>query len=293
MTYYRSNSCRCRASKATTKLDDRLGLFAALNPASASGWGLRTKIKKKIFHLFSQIMKPGSRDSFVPSSRRSTAKRKPGTNENLSANSENLDRHQPDDLGTRIHADGFHGDPPSTALDSSAGGWLNDVYPHRRLRGNGDRKHLLFRGTRLLPPACCLPRDRMTPTAQIPKRKEPTQMQASQQTRKISARLSLMILATGFTLMGLVSILHHPVLGDALEVSSIGCAVGGCASMAIGSIFSFAALVYWRQPSYLAVAPRWRYSTFDSLDDDWHRSPEPGARSQQPDSHVQIRAKKW
>jgi len=79
--------------------------------------GLRTEIKKRIFHLFSQIMKPGSRDSFVPSSRRSTAKRKPGTNENLSANSENLDRHQPDDLGTRIHADGFHGDPPSTALD--------------------------------------------------------------------------------------------------------------------------------------------------------------------------------
>ncbi len=69
--------------------------------------------------------------------------------------------------------------------------------------------------------------------------------------------------------------------------------MGGCASMAIGSIFSFAALLYWRHPSYLAVAPHWRYSTFDSLDDDWHRSPEPGARSQQPYSHVQIRPKEW
>jgi len=60
-----------------------------------------------------------------------------------------------------------------------------------------------------------------------------------------------------------VSILHQPVSGDAPAVSSTGCAVGGCASLAIGSIFSFAALLYWRQPFYLAVAPHWRYSTFD------------------------------
>lgn len=90
-------------------------------------------------------------------------------------------------------------------------------------------------------------------------------MRTSQRTRRISAGLSLMILAIGFTLMGLVSILHQPVLVDPSDISSTGCAVGGCASMAIGSIFSFAALlVYRRQPSCLAVARRWRCSAFDS-----------------------------
>ena len=82
-------------------------------------------------------------------------------------------------------------------------------------------------------------------------------MKPSQQIQRISAGISLLILAIGFTLMGLMSILHRPLSGDGLEVSSkTGCSVGGCASMATGSIFSFAALLFWRQPSCLVVARR-------------------------------------
>jgi hypothetical protein len=73
-------------------------------------------------------------------------------------------------------------------------------------------------------------------------------MKTSQQIQKISTGLSLMVLAIGFTLMGLVSILHRPLSADALEVgSTMFTLMGGCAGMAAGSIFSFAALVYWRQ----------------------------------------------
>jgi hypothetical protein len=79
-------------------------------------------------------------------------------------------------------------------------------------------------------------------------------MKTSQQIQKISVRLSLMTLAIGFTLMGLVSIMHRPLSADALEIgSTISTLIGGCAGMAAGSIFSFAALVFWRRPACLAI----------------------------------------
>ena len=80
-------------------------------------------------------------------------------------------------------------------------------------------------------------------------------MKTSQQIQKISAGLSLMLLAIGFTLMGFMSILHQPISADAFEVgSTMSTLIGGCVSMAAGSIFSFAALIYWRRPACLVVA---------------------------------------
>ncbi len=80
-------------------------------------------------------------------------------------------------------------------------------------------------------------------------------MKTSQQIQKNSAGVSLMVLAIGFTLMGLMSILHQPFSADALEVdSTMSTLIGGCAGMAAGSIFSLAALVYWRRPARLALA---------------------------------------
>ena len=73
-------------------------------------------------------------------------------------------------------------------------------------------------------------------------------MKTSQQIQKISTGISLMILALGFTLMGFMAILHQPLSTEALEVGSTMCSlIGGCAGMATGSIFSFAALVYCRR----------------------------------------------
>ncbi len=66
---------------------------------------------------------------------------------------------------------------------------------------------------------------------------------------RIYSEISLVILATGFWLMGLTAILHRPVSRDGVKVSSTGCVIGGCASMATGGIFSVAALLHRRRPS--------------------------------------------
>ena len=73
-------------------------------------------------------------------------------------------------------------------------------------------------------------------------------MKTSQQIQKISAGLSLMILALGFTLIGFMSILHRPLSVEALEVgATMSTLIGGCAGIGAGSIFSFAGLIYWRR----------------------------------------------
>jgi hypothetical protein len=78
-------------------------------------------------------------------------------------------------------------------------------------------------------------------------------MKTSQQFQKISAGISLVILATGFSLMGLMSIIHRPLSSHPLELNPAVTAMGGCAGMAAGSIFSIAAFLYWRRPSRLAA----------------------------------------
>ncbi len=73
-------------------------------------------------------------------------------------------------------------------------------------------------------------------------------MKTSQQSQKILAGLSLMILALGFTLIGFMSILHRPLFAEELEVgATISTLIGGCAGMGAGTTFSLAALVYWRR----------------------------------------------
>jgi hypothetical protein len=78
-------------------------------------------------------------------------------------------------------------------------------------------------------------------------------MKTSPRLQKISAALSLVILALGFSLIGLLSVFHQQTSGDAFELSSAICALGGWAGVAAGSVFFVAALLYLRRP-YLVVA---------------------------------------
>jgi hypothetical protein len=90
---------------------------------------------------------------------------------------------------------------------------------------------------------------------EIPKRRNhptPT-MKTSQDFQKISARVSLFILALGFSSIGLMSLIHQPLLGDSLAFSAMSCVIGGWASIAVASVFLFAALLYLRRPSWLAA----------------------------------------
>lgn len=71
--------------------------------------------------------------------------------------------------------------------------------------------------------------------------------QAAQSVQRVSAGISLVILALGFSLIGLLSLTHGPLAGDALAFSATSCVVGGWASLAAGSVFLWAAFVYWRR----------------------------------------------
>jgi hypothetical protein len=78
-------------------------------------------------------------------------------------------------------------------------------------------------------------------------------MKTSQHFQKISAGVSLFILALGFSSIGLMSLIHPPLSGDSLAFSAMSSAVGGWASIAVASAFLFAAFVYWRRHSWLAA----------------------------------------
>jgi hypothetical protein len=90
---------------------------------------------------------------------------------------------------------------------------------------------------------------------QNPEAKKPPipTMKTTQHFQKISAGVSLFILALGFLLIGLVSLIHAPFSGDSLAYSAMSCSIGGWASMAVASAFLFATLVYWRRFSWLAA----------------------------------------
>jgi hypothetical protein len=70
--------------------------------------------------------------------------------------------------------------------------------------------------------------------------------QASRSFQKISAGISLVILALGFSLIGLLSLTHGPLAGDSLAFSAISCVIGGWAGVGAGSIFFSVAFVFWR-----------------------------------------------
>jgi hypothetical protein len=71
--------------------------------------------------------------------------------------------------------------------------------------------------------------------------------QISQSVQKISAGISLVVLALGFSLIGLLSLILGPIAGDSFAFSATSCVVGGWAGLAAGSMFLGVAFVYWRR----------------------------------------------
>ena len=69
--------------------------------------------------------------------------------------------------------------------------------------------------------------------------------EASRSLQKISAGISLVILAQGFSLIGLLSLTHGPIAGHSLAFSAISRVIGGWAGLGAGSIFFGAGFVYW------------------------------------------------
>jgi len=72
-------------------------------------------------------------------------------------------------------------------------------------------------------------------------------MNTTQHLQKISAGISLLVLAVGFSLIGLTSVLHPLCSGDAPDFNGTSCALGGTAGLAAGTIFFVAAFLYWRR----------------------------------------------
>ena|SRR5271166_5841084 len=70
--------------------------------------------------------------------------------------------------------------------------------------------------------------------------------QASRSAQKVSAGISLVILALGFSLIGFLSLTHGALAGDSLAFSATSCVVGGWAGLGAGSIF------FWRRLRLLA-----------------------------------------
>ena len=71
--------------------------------------------------------------------------------------------------------------------------------------------------------------------------------QASRSIQKISAGISLVILALGFSLIGFLSLTHGPLAGDSPAFSATSCVLGAWAGLGAGSIFLGAAFVFWRR----------------------------------------------
>jgi hypothetical protein len=80
-------------------------------------------------------------------------------------------------------------------------------------------------------------------------------MKTVQDFQKISAGVSLFILALGFSSIGLMSLIRQPLSGDSLALSAMSCVIGGWASIAVAGVFLLAALFYFRRHSRLATRP--------------------------------------
>jgi len=78
-------------------------------------------------------------------------------------------------------------------------------------------------------------------------------MKTSQAFQKISVRVSLFILAIGFSSIGLMSLIHQPLSDDSLAFSAMSSVIGGWASIAVASVFIFAALLHVRRHSWLTA----------------------------------------
>jgi hypothetical protein len=78
-------------------------------------------------------------------------------------------------------------------------------------------------------------------------------MKTSPLLQKLSVTISLVILALGFSLIGLTSVLHSQSSGNALEFGNTICALGGWVGVAAGGSFFVAALLYL-QRSFRLIA---------------------------------------
>jgi hypothetical protein len=78
-------------------------------------------------------------------------------------------------------------------------------------------------------------------------------MKTLQDFQKISAGLSLVILALGFSSIGLASVIHATASDDSITCSAVSCAMGGWASVAVACVFLFAAFVHWQRNSFLGL----------------------------------------
>jgi Mn2+/Fe2+ NRAMP family transporter len=78
-------------------------------------------------------------------------------------------------------------------------------------------------------------------------------MKTFQDFQKISAGVSLVILALGFLSIGLGSLIHATGSGDSIACSAMSCVIGGWASMAVAGVFLFAAFVHWQRNSFFRV----------------------------------------
>ena len=67
--------------------------------------------------------------------------------------------------------------------------------------------------------------------------------------QKISTGVSLVILGSGFAGIGLLSLYHGPLSGDAADLGAASCLVGALASLAASTIFFVAAFCCWRRYS--------------------------------------------
>jgi hypothetical protein len=76
-------------------------------------------------------------------------------------------------------------------------------------------------------------------------------MKTSQDFQKLSAGVSLVILALGFLLIGLMSLRATPA-GESIALSAMSCIIGAWASMAVAGVFLFAAFAYWQRNSFLS-----------------------------------------
>jgi hypothetical protein len=78
-------------------------------------------------------------------------------------------------------------------------------------------------------------------------------MKTFQDFQKISAGVSLVILALGFSSIGLGSLIHATVSGDLIPCAAMSCVLGGGASMAVAGVFLFAAFLHWQRNSFFRV----------------------------------------
>ena len=72
-------------------------------------------------------------------------------------------------------------------------------------------------------------------------------MTMSQDQKNLSARISLAILAVGFSLLGILSFINRPE-GDSAMATSLannGCVAGSLVSVLAGSVFLIAACSSW------------------------------------------------